>query len=69
MVKISQKLQLDKMLNQLKWFNWSKVKLAMTHTAQKVQSILIGYSRSNGNVSFNGLTRQRYMTAKIVQID
>ena len=42
MVKKSQKIQLDKMLNQLKWFNWSKVKLAMTHTAQKVQSILIG---------------------------
>ena len=45
------------MLIQLKWFNWFQVKLATTVILQKKsQSILIGESRSNHNISFNGLT-------------
>ena len=44
---------------QLKWFNRFQVKLATTVILQKKsQSILIDESRSNHNISFNGLTRQ-----------
>ena len=43
----------------LNWLKWVAGHTSNDNsTAQKAQSVLFGYSRSDGNISFNGLTRQ-----------